>query len=223
MMISFPDYSNEKKRVRSLTCFKSPPVPIEALANNGFYCRSFDSDIIQCHECDLTLGGLQPNDRPKRLHMIYAPHCSYAKPEAYANYLKRHLLASPRQGTSDSEEVREERELKSEIGEANGTSSPFEERNDFIHPRYKYYLRRRDSFNYMPIELSTRKCWFAAGGFFYSEITNHVHCYACGLTISNWGPETDPWVLHNRHYPDCFHLINEAMVEYRDRLRESQL
>lgn len=222
-MMCFPDYSIKKSRFRSLICFKDPPVRIETLANNGFYSRSFDSNIIQCHECDLTLSNFEKGDRPKKLHMIFAPHCSYAKPEGYDHYLRR-LLLEP--GNNSPEEVDDSATTGPEAGEggeASGQDPKTENPLSFIHPEYKHYLKRRESFSDGPKEIQQKQCKFAASGFFLSKETEMVQCYACGLTITYWLPISDPWELHVKYYPDCYHLMNDSYKIYQSRLMESQL
>lgn len=51
------------------------------------------------------------------------------------------------------------------------------------------------------------KPWdLAHAGFFYTNTSDKVCCFACGVVIYDWKRDDDPWLEHHQHSRHCVYL-----------------
>jgi hypothetical protein len=43
-------------------------------------------------------------------------------------------------------------------------------------------------------------------GFYYTGEDNKVFCFYCSVGLYEWGEESDPWIEHAKHSPNCHFL-----------------
>jgi hypothetical protein len=71
-------------------------------------------------------------------------------------------------------------------------------------------ILRIASFENWPSESCARPLPLARAGFFYSNISDEVICFSCGLRVSNWEPRQDPMSIHRRMAPHCKFINGNA-------------
>ena len=81
-------------------------------------------------------------------------------------------------------------------------------------PRMAYYCNRISTFDKWPVQLKQNKHSLAAAGFYYTNNSDIVKCFSCGLSLGNWLKEDNVWKEHQRWSPRC-HYINMVGV-YRE-------
>lgn len=78
--------------------------------------------------------------------------------------------------------------------------------NKLVYPDYLLFKRRLQSFTAWPPQISQQKTDLANAGFFYSNVSDKVTCFACGVVLCGWRPWDDPWIEHDRHTRSCLYL-----------------
>ena len=73
-------------------------------------------------------------------------------------------------------------------------------------PQYIRYEDRLASFAAWPPQISQNKTTLARCGLFYSNVSDHVNCFSCGVTLYGWKPEDNPWREHKRLSKNCIYL-----------------
>lgn len=61
----------------------------------------------------------------------------------------------------------------------------------------------------------------AEAGFFYCNVCDEVQCYLCGVRVSKWLPEDDPWIQHAKWSKHCRFLLRKKGVEFVNRANSS--
>lgn len=74
------------------------------------------------------------------------------------------------------------------------------------HPSYVYFRKRLDSFASWPPQMRPKPCDLAHAGYFYTNLSDKVCCFACGLMMHDWNRDDDPWLEHHRHTRHCVYL-----------------
>lgn len=74
------------------------------------------------------------------------------------------------------------------------------------HPDYAMFKQRLESFTLWPPQLSQKKTDLAHAGLFYSNVSDRVTCFACGVMLYGWKPQDDPWIEHYHHTKRCVYL-----------------
>ena len=80
---------------------------------------------------------------------------------------------------------------------------------DTRNTRVLQYEQRLISFKYWPLHQSVfqTKEKMAEAGFYYYGLGDHVMCFYCGCSLSNWEPFDDPWEQHALWAPGCVFVI----------------
>jgi len=61
----------------------------------------------------------------------------------------------------------------------------------------------------------------AEAGFFRTYKNHHVLCFHCGIGLSDWKDEDDPWMKHALWTNECAYLVEKKGVNYiRDAVIE---
>jgi baculoviral IAP repeat-containing protein 7/8 len=63
-------------------------------------------------------------------------------------------------------------------------------------PSFANMSARLQSFNSWPKSLSQKPTLLAAAGFYYTGTGDRVCCFCCGLGLTDWKDEDDPWREH---------------------------
>ncbi|GIY19883.1 hypothetical protein CDAR_244562 [Caerostris darwini] len=67
------------------------------------------------------------------------------------------------------------------------------------------YIQRLPTYKDWPlIMLSPRQ--LSECGLFYTDKKDIVTCFYCGGSLGNWELNDDPWVEHEKYFPDCGYL-----------------
>jgi hypothetical protein len=81
----------------------------------------------------------------------------------------------------------------------------------FVNPSLIFYSDRLDTFDSWPPQITHKKEDLARSGFYYTQITDTVMCFACGLYISGWKHQFRPFEEHKKYSPNCMFL---GMIGY---------
>ena len=85
--------------------------------------------------------------------------------------------------------------------------------NELLHthtyaiPKMVYYRDRVSTFQNWPIQLYQNKHAMASAGFYYTNNSDIVKCFSCGLQLGQWLKSDDVWKQHLKWSPHC-HYIN---------------
>ena len=74
-------------------------------------------------------------------------------------------------------------------------------------PHMVYYRDRISSFKNWPVQLRQNKHALASAGFYYTNNSDLVKCFSCGLRLGQWLKTDDVWSEHFKWSPYC-HYIN---------------
>ena len=76
-----------------------------------------------------------------------------------------------------------------------------------FHPLYRQKLIRLKSFENWPKKQFTQKAIdLCEAGFFYTNISDCVQCFHCGISIKNWKKDDRPLEQHVHYNPNCAFL-----------------
>ena len=73
-------------------------------------------------------------------------------------------------------------------------------------PKMLYYRDRVVSFQNWPIQLYQNKHTMASAGVYYTNNSDIVKCFACGLRLGQWLRSDDVWKQHRKWSPDCYYI-----------------
>jgi len=62
-----------------------------------------------------------------------------------------------------------------------------------------------------------KKEQLAKAGFYYLGTDDQVKCYSCGLVLSKWSKNDDPWIEHCKYSGDCEYLRLEKGRDFTNR------
>jgi hypothetical protein len=82
-----------------------------------------------------------------------------------------------------------------------------------IHYRYDTIEKRLETFKNWPIQIINPTSYeFAFAGFYYTQYSDCVACYCCGLRLGKWEHDDDPINEHaywaSKRRKTCTHLTN---------------
>ena len=78
--------------------------------------------------------------------------------------------------------------------------------NILAYPDYLLFKHRVVSFKSWPPQLSQKNTDLANAGFFYSNVSDRVTCFACGVRLYGWKIRDDPWIEHYKNAKHCLYL-----------------
>ena len=79
--------------------------------------------------------------------------------------------------------------------------SPLYSLKNPLYPEYQSMTQRLKSFDrYWPRQLSQTPYQLAWAGFFYTQTSDKVKCYCCGVTLHQWESTDVPWEEHLIHH-----------------------
>lgn len=201
------DYRYKTVRFES---FKNWPVTYikpARLAAAGFYFTG-KGDLVKCFYCHLELYKWIEGDNPIINHRRFSPTCRFIRNILYDNqsvdFDLNTVLSLTKEDTSTSESYDMERDcftIKTEKAK---------------HSSYSSYSLRIDTFENWPTSKTQTKEQLAEAGFFYTGVKDHVTCFYCGLGLSEWEDNDDPWKLHALWMNTCLYLREIKGQEYVD-------
>lgn len=71
--------------------------------------------------------------------------------------------------------------------------------DNLAHPEYMMFKQRLKSFTSWPPQLNQKKTDLAHAGLFYSNVSDRVVCFACGVMLYGWNPQDNPWLEHCKY------------------------
>ena len=77
---------------------------------------------------------------------------------------------------------------------------------NLAHPEYLLFKQRLKSFTSWPPQLRQDKTVLAQAGLFYSNVSDRVVCFACGVKLYGWKSHDDPWIEHYNYARHCVYL-----------------
>ena len=88
--------------------------------------------------------------------------------------------------------------------------------------KYATVETRVQSFKEMKIRLPKKRQQFAEAGFFYTGVKDHVQCFFCGGTLSDWKKGLDPYKEHAGWYGSkCLFIKAVKGQEFVDSFSKS--
>jgi hypothetical protein len=78
--------------------------------------------------------------------------------------------------------------------------------NRFIKPDMMFYEDRLHTFEYWSKQIRPNKEALTKAGFYYTGTADKVTCFACGVNLSSWEPDDEPWAEHETWSPACIYL-----------------
>lgn len=180
------------------------------LAMGGFWHKS--NGRVCCFDCQLTLSDWTEDDDPSLVHMLYQyrrPICRFARRLPCGNVpIDTNIIPVPMPQPQDS------------IGVMGAdTSSLLQMLGIDImykaeYPRFKHLSARLRSFDTWPVGIAQKREVLADAGFIYFGVSDTLVCYHCGVSLSGWEPNDDPWIEHASKSPQCQHVIMMKGLDY---------
>ncbi|XP_078061637.1 baculoviral IAP repeat-containing protein 1-like [Mustelus asterias] len=188
------------------------------LAEAGFFHTGL-RDKVQCFSCDGSLADWQEGDDPWMEHSKWFPECAYVRSAKSASEIDRytgsyigfpgvtgvHFLTS-----SDGDVCTEGSDSWSE---RQGNVNVFAEERS-----------RLESFHTWPPDVNASPAELAKAGFFYRGFGDQIQCFCCGVQLCRWQEGDEAWMEHERHSPECPHLLRRPRASGGDvdqeRLKE---
>lgn len=88
-------------------------------------------------------------------------------------------------------------------------------------PYMVYYRDRLLSFGNWPVQLQQKKHSLASAGFYYTNNSDIVKCFSCGLRLGNWLKDDDVWKEHQRWSPRCHYVNMVGFYRTSDRFLDT--
>ncbi|KAJ8027148.1 E3 ubiquitin-protein ligase XIAP [Holothuria leucospilota] len=213
----YPQYDNESNRVLSFIFW--PPYhrqqPRE-LAEAGFFSQGI-GDRVTCFYCGKTLSNWQPEDEPWEEHARHSPRCQWLLQQKGKKFVGEITKKFNKSGDFVN---------LSNISIDGRVSLESEDyiKNVFAkNPNYCSERSRRESFTNWPNSHSQNPQKLVQAGFFSLGVGDHVKCFYCGVHLSNWERQDEPWEEHARHSPDCKWLLEQKGRRFIVNVRKKYL
>ena len=185
-------HSTRSTRLQTFSQWPHSTPSRETMASSG-WCYCRISDRVLCIYCDTICHGWQSMDDPREVHARLAPHCPFV------------LCMTP----CDTTPAIANQTMKEEFRPS--------------HPSMCELSRRMATFQSPAWKQASPTIEdFARAGFFYSGGENHVSCFYCGGSLSNWGLEDDPVVEHGRWFPLCTYARHLCGDQYHRKVQQAK-
>ncbi|KAM0683508.1 hypothetical protein MDAP_001077 [Mitosporidium daphniae] len=207
-----------EKRLESFTLNRWPlddspdqKYSVELFAAAGFYFSPTQShpDATSCYCCAKDLDGWEPEDDPWMAHIKHGRmpkktairyFSSLQSLERRPDHIKKNLssiIAGLRSGPDEVACPLVTMHL--ERSRLFSFTSGWPHKDDGLQ-----------EFKASPFSLA------ASGFFFYPSLSSNdqVVCYQCGLALSGWEPDDDPWFEHCKRRPECLHIKGSPAEPY---------
>ncbi|KAJ8027422.1 Baculoviral IAP repeat-containing protein 3 [Holothuria leucospilota] len=180
-----------------LTTFKlwplSSPVDPYELSASGFYV--INDFTVQCFACfgKISFSSWEVGDRPMNKHKVMFPSCPFV----------RGLETGNRPITGEEKKA----VLEYEIHQSPASNEVQKMRLKF--PQYESSKSRLVSFRNWTLSYVIKPTALAEAGFFYTNKSDLVTCFCCGLRLEAWNPGDDAWSEHATWSPNCAWVLEK--------------
>lgn len=170
----------------------------DRLAHAGFHYTQ-DEDAVQCNNCGVRIGNLQPEDDPITEHQKLSPNCQFLvkltgiKP----NKTHHHRCIEDDSGPFG---------FKYTLPATSPTG-----------PRYPWLVSKEDrlkTFKHWPQSMKQKPIELVEAEFFYTVVGDLTICFYCGVPCKSWQEEDVPWEEHANLSPDCDYLQKSRLLRY---------
>ncbi|GIZ02626.1 hypothetical protein CEXT_12071 [Caerostris extrusa] len=164
-------------------------VKTKDLAENGFFYL-LSEDRVQCAFCGIIIDDWNVGDIPLKEHMKKAPKCPFLMTSNVGNI-----------------PMQKQKPVKKSLSKLipNSKSNSTSLSGQAKYPRMMELKNRFATYKDWPlIMLSSRQ--LSECGLFYTGNGDIVTCFYCGGSLGNWELNDDPWVEHEKFFPDCGYL-----------------
>lgn len=180
------------------------------LAMGGFWHKS--EGQVCCFDCELTLTDWSEADDPSLVHMLHQyrrPMCRFARRLPCGNVP---IGASP-----IPVPMPQPQDIIGVVGA--DTNNLLQMLGIDImykaeYPHFKHLSARLRSYDTWPVGIAQKREILADAGFIYFGISDTLMCYHCGVSLSGWKPNDDPWIEHSKKSPQCQHVIMMKGLEF---------
>ncbi|XP_071105254.1 death-associated inhibitor of apoptosis 2-like [Haliotis cracherodii] len=85
-----------------------------------------------------------------------------------------------------------------------------------MSPFHQSFESRVTSFEAWPIQMAQTAEDMAHAGFVYTQSTDSVFCFHCGVRVRRWATHDDPWLEHLKRSPHCPYLKLTGVVKHKN-------
>lgn len=205
------DLNFENDRLKSFETWTVNFQDKNLMAKTGLFFEK-QPDTTRCHFCTLKITEWEPQDDPVKIHYDANPNCPLFRRERTANV--------------PIDEAELERVLPPVVYDTYGLDEPSQppRKTGTMYPEYVNPILRMKTFQYWPIGLKQNKDELVDAGFFYTGRGDRVVCFSCGLGLSDWDPNDQPWIEHAKHNVDkCNYLYFAKGEDFVNAVRNDVL
>ena len=69
--------------------------------------------------------------------------------------------------------------------------------------KYSFLQKRLETYKLWPQHHHVKAVALAQAGFFYTDCSDYVRCFYCGVILGDWVPGDSVWSEHATHSPEC--------------------
>ncbi|XP_059473203.1 baculoviral IAP repeat-containing protein 7-B-like [Neocloeon triangulifer] len=191
------------------------------LAKSGFYYLGLE-DRVRCIFCCLEVSDWCEGDTPDGEHSRFDSECRFLKdPLSVANVkIGSEELGHGNNSISDHFEpiskvlARLGPWLRVKKQNLPLSSLSIKEWKEPKYPENNCLAARLATFKLWPKSLSQKPKQMAMAGFFYVGVGDRVCCFHCGLGLSNWVSEENPYEQHVKWEGACCYLQTVSRVDF---------
>ncbi|GIY30751.1 e3 ubiquitin-protein ligase XIAP [Caerostris darwini] len=164
-------------------------VKLKDLAKNSFFYL-LSEDCIQCAFCSIIIDDWNVCETPLKKHTKKAPKCPFLMASNVGNIpMQKHKPV--------------EKSLSKLIPNTKSNSTSLS--GQAKYPRMTELKNRLATYKHWPLMmLSPRQ--LSECGLFYTDNEDIVTCFYWGGSLGNWELNDNPWVEHEKYFPDCRYL-----------------
>lgn len=180
------------------------------LAMGGFWHKS--NGQVCCFDCELTINDWSEADDPSLVHTLHQYRrtmCRFARHLPCGNVpIDANPVPLPMPQPQDS------------IGVVGANANVLlrilgiDTMYKAEYPHFKHLSARLRSFDTWPVGIAQKRENLAAAGFVYFGVSDALVCYHCGVSLSGWEPNDDPWIEHSKKSPQCQHVIMTKGLDF---------
>ncbi|GIY22448.1 baculoviral IAP repeat-containing protein 1f [Caerostris extrusa] len=192
--------------------------------HSGLYFTGI-SDCVKCFSCNVEMYDWDLNDDPMLHHKWFSPECEYLKTIKIPCPLdnEKDDTVTITEWNDEKPIIEKHVELSYKCPFLLGTPVGNEPKDpaqriqftlNFSNMELRNEEKRRETFKTWPyFGMDTRE--LAHLGFYYIGKGDFVQCFKCGGVLGDWSRYDDPWVEHQRYFPECefVKMMNRFIIE----------
>lgn len=163
-------------------------------------------DKVKCNFCNVVLSDFVVNYDVFKEHLKSSPNC----PLLIRRYTENDPL----------ERDKLDRILPSaSYDECGSNKKESRVEDEIMYPEYGLFVSRLKSFETWPVAIKQKPKNLADAGFFYLGESDVTVCFSCGIFVSEWESEDDPWVEHMKlAEKECRYLtLNQEQLQNHEK------